>query len=1195
MACVKIWIKAMRAILEILKFELRRQLQSPFFWGVSVLFFLLHLLTVTSVGINLGQNHRIDINGVAKILQVISAYIYLLMLPCVVFVIRSILTDFDLSTASFFYVTPVKKTEFLLGRFASALTLSFIAGLAGWLGVFLGPFMPWAAELPKGNFTSTPYLFSLFVLVLPNVFIICSLFFSVAILTRSISITFATTAVLLSGNAVVALYNETQNASWTGWADPFGTLAILLETRYWTVPELNANLPGGMLLTNRMLWLSVSSVLLAIAISRFRMEITERAGGWRKFLKREKIVSVDAEHTLEDVNVEPSYAFRDAVSQFKSQLRMDVLSVFKNPLVYVLFFGGVVTILGESVRHYNKLSHLPYYPYTRLMLEVFHFGLSPLIMMMAIWYSGALIHRESESGVAEIVGALPYADWVMPAAKTVTLCLVGVALLLTAMITSIALQVSAGYMNFELGLYLKSLFIYNGFYYGMLCVLAIAIQVLTPNKWFGMLLVFSAFVLLASLPSMGVEHVLLGFRIPFVIYSDMNGYGPASPMIYSLMVYWGFFCVLLLIGAHLLYSRSAYSTFKERFKNAGARKGRAVALCAALAGLGFAGAGGWIYYNTNVLNEYRSTYDRQRLLAEYEIEYGQYADSPAPSYQAISTKVDIYPGERRVESSGTATLRNNKDHAISEFVITLDPRMQIESLSIESAKIITSDREQGFYLFKFDEPLGPRKTVKMDWDMNRRNRGFVSGNHDYEIVENGTFLRGEDIAPVPGLNTERFIMEEGWRRRFGLGPAPRLAELGDPKYLDVLKFGVDSRSDFRVVVSTSADQIAVGPGVLQREWSEGNRRYFEYAFELPTSPSIAIASAKYEVARDQWNHVALEIYHDAKHGANIESMMTTIKRTMDTMSREFAAYPCSIFRIVEYPGYRSSATAFHGMASYPEMYGFITDNSGSKHLDYVTIHELAHQWWGGMAYGAKMQGRQMLNETLAQYSTLMIFKEHLGEEFAGKVARQFEDGYLSIRKDEPRTELSVMRTDDQGYISYNKGPLAFYALQDVIGEDRVNAALRNYLKKFAFKDPPFPTSRDVVDELRAVAGDEHEALITDLFDRIMFHDLGVESAEVRAAGDRFEVSIQVSGHQFEADELGNETEVPLNRIVEVAMFGGAAGGEGKHWIYRGRHLVQTGSQTIRVEVPEFPEAVELDPFCKVLDRNRANNVFQIQR
>ena len=39
--------------------------------------------------------------------------------------------------------------------------------------------------------------------------------------------------------------------------------------------------------------------------------------------------------------------------------------------------------------------------------------------------------------------------------------------------------------------------------------------------------------------------------------------------------------------------------------------------------------------------------------------------------------------------------------------------------------------------------------------------------------------------------------------------------------------------DFRTVVSTEADQIAVAPGYPEREWTEGGRRYFEYVMDAP--------------------------------------------------------------------------------------------------------------------------------------------------------------------------------------------------------------------------------------------------------------------------------------------------------------------------------------------------------------------------
>ena len=59
----------MRAFTDMLRFELRLHSRSPFFWGVALLFFALHLLTLTRTGINLGDNEQIAINSAWLIFQ----------------------------------------------------------------------------------------------------------------------------------------------------------------------------------------------------------------------------------------------------------------------------------------------------------------------------------------------------------------------------------------------------------------------------------------------------------------------------------------------------------------------------------------------------------------------------------------------------------------------------------------------------------------------------------------------------------------------------------------------------------------------------------------------------------------------------------------------------------------------------------------------------------------------------------------------------------------------------------------------------------------------------------------------------------------------------------------------------------------------------------------------------------------------
>ena len=52
------------------------------------------------------------------------------------------------------------------------------------------------------------------------------------------------------------------------------------------------------------------------------------------------------------------------------------------------------------------------------------------VLVVIVFYSGILIHREREHRLHEIVGAAPYPDWLPLVSKTLTLCVVLMLLLL---------------------------------------------------------------------------------------------------------------------------------------------------------------------------------------------------------------------------------------------------------------------------------------------------------------------------------------------------------------------------------------------------------------------------------------------------------------------------------------------------------------------------------------------------------------------------------------------------------------------------------------------------------------------------------------------------------------------------------------------------------------------------------------------
>ena len=1210
----------MRLLLIVLQFELRYQLRSPFFLGTLLLFALIHFLAFTGTVIHLDISNQVAINSTYGILQSELVLFGFSILPIVAFVVTAITRDFEHLTAPLLFVTPISPKHFVLGRYLGSLFPALLIGLAGLLGSLIGTLMPWLDQARSTTFSLLPWAYVFFVVILPSTFVLCAMFFSVAALTRSFALTFAAAAVFFVSTVFLNLLAQRETDRWAALADPIARLTVAEETRYWTIAELNSNLPFGLLLPNRLLWLTMALLALLLTLWRFRLDLADRAAFHRRgaermqrfaekgrafafsavgsrlslrFSLREPRVSAGRKDCTTSLTPLQNFAPRATFAQFRSQIKMDLSCVFKSLLIYLLLALVAATMIGEFQGSVSRVGlETSLYPLTSLLLPFLRYGLLHFILLISLWYSAELIHRERGSGVSEIINAAPFPDWLMILSKTVTLCLVVNAVMIVAVLTLMALQATAGYTHFELSLYLQSAFVYNGFYYCMLCILAVVIQTLSPNKWLGLLVTLGIYIGLLSLGPMGFDHVLYSFAIPAVPYSDMNGYGHFTKPAHWLIAYWGTFCVLLLVVGHLFYPRGNDSSVPERLREARLRGGAGVRFTAGLAAFAFIGIGGWIFYNTNIRNEYLTPNAQLQRRADYENNWGRYENAPTPSYDDIAMTLDIFPAERRMESRGSTILGNHKQAPINEFMVSVNPKLRVNQIAVENATLAQSDKTQGAYLFHLNAPLAPGATVKLTWNVTRSNVGFGNGEPDKALVANGTYLDTLDVMPIPGYDENRRITDNAERRKYGLPPAPRTPKLDDPAYADKVGFGIDSHTAFEVVLSTNADQIAVAPGVLKKDWLQDGRRYFHYKTELPILPNLSFCSAQYAVARDRWRDVALEIYYDPKHAFNIAAMMETAKRGLEMYSTEFAPYPYPYLRILEFPNYRSAGKFHSGTVPLAEGTGFVNDLRAVENLDYGVLHELAHMWWGERITGAQIQGRWLLTENLADYSATMLFQKS-SPLLANRIVQRMLEGYLKGRREEDETEVPVMYTERHGYLRA-KGPHALYALQDIIGKDKLHQALRNFLNDYSFQTSPCPTSRDLVNALRATAGPEYQQLITDLFERIVLYDLQLDAANAREIAGGYEVMIEVTAKQFVADGSGKETEEPLDTWFDVAVFAETDKPlDDASPLYIQKHRLRSGKQTLTIHTMQKPGLAAIDPFHKMIERSAENNRAKI--
>ena len=401
-------------------------------------------------------------------------------------------------------------------------------------------------------------------------------------------------------------------------------------------------------------------------------------------------------------------------------------------------------------------------------------------------------------------------------------------------------------------------------------------------------------------------------------------------------------------------------------------------------------------------------------------------------------------------------------------------------------------------------------------------------------------------------------------------------------------------SDFinvETIISTSRDQIAVAPGSLIDNWEENDRNYFKYKVDHPSQNFYSFISADYKLERKKWNDVDIEIYYDKKHSVNIDKMVNAVERSLDYYTKNFGPYTHKQCRIIEFPRFSTFAQAFPGTMPYSEAFGFVIDLEDEEKnnvIDAVIAHEIAHQWWAHQLVGANMQGATLLSESFSEYSSLMTMKSISKTPMAMREFIKYDhDRYLRGRSGEVEKELPLFKVENQSYIHYGKGSVILYALQDYIGEDKVNDALKEFLDKYKYSNY-YPTSLDFLNVLEKKVPDSLNYLIDDWFKEITIYDNRLKTAEAKKLENgKYEITLEIESKKIRADSIGNEKSVPLNEWVDIGFF---TDKDEKELIGQKRIKIAQNKTNISFQLDSLPLKAAIDPRHLLIDKVYSDNI-----
>ncbi len=1108
-------------------------------------------------------------------------------------VAQNFLKEYETKFDAILFSTPISKFYYLGSKFCIAFLIAVSSFGMFILGMIIGHQMSWIPKNEIGPFEFLNYIWPYLVIVIPNIFLCLSILATLAWLTRS------KLFIYVGGLFIYLLYiagsifskapifanaspSSAKAMSFAAKVDPFGLAAFLEQTRYWTAIEKNTELISlsGNFLFNRILWICISLLLIFVSykVFTFRKTKTKKVKTIKFNTKETKLFSAEIPKQVEFKTLKHNWVV------FKSNFKMDIYLVLKGiPFVLiVLLFSGLLTIeisdeIDGGIRLAENITN------TALMISTIMDRLPFILILITLFYSSELVNRSENSKFEMLENTAPYSQFVVLLSKLTALFIIPLLLIAISILIGIVFQIINANAPIETGLYL-SMFYYIGFPLFLISILIIAIQTFIKKKYLG--LAISAFFVLLFCTSigdqLGISHPLLRFGDSFKReYFDLNGFGSYTFPFHISMFYNLGLALILLTFAGILWKRNAsiVKTFKRNSFNAIQKTTFIFGI------LLFIGFGSYLFYKTNIEYPYLTKDDLNNWSEQYENQFKKYTNLAQPTIIAVKSKVDLFPEENRYKVSGSYELINNAEKPIDSLLLYIDRNSKLTSVEISNAKILDDVSKFQHYWYRLEKPLQPQQKMKMNFSFESTWSPFKGHTAFNSIIENGSFMRISRYFPTFGYQDSNEISSEKERTKRHLKPQTPLRKLEDKSKI------INDFIDYDVVVSTSKNQTAIGIGDLVENWKKDNRNYYHYKSNGKIPFRFAFSSAEYQMQKTNYKGISIEVFYDKRHSRNVAKLIQDVKNTLDYCQNNFGKYPYKTIRYAEVSAFADgfAATSYPSTVFMKENFGFYSNlNNRDKEdiINQLTAHELSHEWWGNAQISPKQkEGSWILTETLAQYTELMLYEKEHGLEKALESLKIHLDLYLSSRSYEPETPLYKTNYETP-HLPYDKGMLVMHQLRFLIGEEKVNLALHNFLDHHKYPNS-IPDSEDLLKEIYLVADSKLHSKLDEMFKKIVTYSSKISEVKSRQKNGFYEIYFKADSKKYLENATGIRKQIANDATIDIGIYDE----NGK--LFRYNFPIKNNTIEGKIKIKNKPQRIVIDPYLMNIDTFVKDNEKEI--